>query len=266
MAKGCSYRIVDSRTENFTEHTHNFCEIFIMLSGNAYHTANGKRRKLRERDVIFIRPDDVHKYSETSGEVFSFLNLTFTRETLGEVFSYLGEGFPSESLMSAEAPPAARLTRGEVESLRSRMQIMGAIAPGDGAAERTAIRILIMELFINHFSDFTSHKERMPEWLDDLCVKMRGGGNFTEGAARMTELSGKSREHLSRSMKKHLGVSVTEFVNELRLNYIANMLTNSNKKIAEIIFESGFNTISRATSLFKARYGVTMREFRVCGG
>ena len=43
------------------------------------------------------------------------------------------------------------------------------------------------------------------------------------------------------------------------------MLTNSNKKIAEIIFESGFNTISRATSLFKARYGVTMREFRESG-
>ena len=78
----------------------------------------------------------------------------------------------------------------------------------------------------------------------------------------MIELSGKTREHLARTMKKHLGQTSTEYINELRLNYIANMLRITRKGITEIILESGFTSISRAAGLFKEKYGLSMRDFR----
>jgi len=59
-----------------------------------------------------------------------------------------------------------------------------------------------------------------------------------------------------------MGVTVSEFINDLRLNYVANMLSNSNHTITEIIFESGFNNISWANELFKKKYGSSMRQFR----
>ena len=57
-------------------------------------------------------------------------------------------------------------------------------------------------------------------------------------------------------------MTVTEYINSLRLNYIANMLRNSNYSISDIIFDSGFNNISWASEQFKAKYGMTMREYR----
>ena len=81
----------------------------------------------------------------------------------------------------------------------------------------------------------------------------------------MIALSGRSREHLSRSMKKYMNTTISEFINDLRLNYIANMLRNSNKKISDIIFDSGFNTLSLASTLFVKKYGMNMRQFRNCG-
>jgi len=78
----------------------------------------------------------------------------------------------------------------------------------------------------------------------------------------MVALSGKSREHLTRSMRKYIGMSPSEFINDLRLNYIANMLINSNHRILDIIFASGFNTVSHATLLFRKKYGMSMSEFR----
>ena len=75
-------------------------------------------------------------------------------------------------------------------------------------------------------------------------------------------LSGKSREHLSRSIKKYMGVSLSSFINELRLHFVANMLKNSNHDIADIVFESGFGDLSWAAELFRKKYGMTMSQYR----
>ena len=78
----------------------------------------------------------------------------------------------------------------------------------------------------------------------------------------MFELTDRSREHVARTLKKHTGLTVSEFVNDLRLRFIANTLLNSNHSITEIVFESGFNNISWASEQFRKKYGMTMREFR----
>ena len=102
----------------------------------------------------------------------------------------------------------------------------------------------------------------MPAWLSRLCAEMRKNGNFTCGIERMLSLTDKSREHVSRSLKKHLGLTPSEFINDLRLNFIANMLKNSNHGVAEIVFESGFGNLSWAAELFRKKYGVTMSFYR----
>ena len=63
-------------------------------------------------------------------------------------------------------------------------------------------------------------------------------------------------------MKKYMGSTVSEYINALRLNYIANMLRDSNHAVTEIIYESGFNNISWASEQFKKKYGVTMSQYR----
>lgn len=262
MRTGLSYRIVNSKTEYFVEHSHDYYEIFIMLTGEARHMVSGKSHSLRVGDAVLIRPSDTHKYKEIDEREFTFLNLTFTEETLRSAFEYLGEGFPARHLLEAPMPPVTQLTRRELARVESQLKLLGAISPDDVRGLRTALRIMLMEILCRGFSDYTPHMERVPGWLEELCIRMRTEGGFVDGAAKMVEMSGRTREHLSRSMKRYMGITVTEFVNELRLNYIANMLRNSNRKIAEIVFESGFNTMSLATELFRRRYGMGMREFR----
>jgi AraC family cel operon transcriptional repressor len=63
-------------------------------------------------------------------------------------------------------------------------------------------------------------------------------------------------------MKKYYGVSVSEYVNGLRLNYIANMLRHSDRNILDIVYESGFNNVSWANNCFYKKYGCTMSVYR----
>jgi len=259
---GIMYRYILSDTEYFRPHFHDYCEVFLVLDGNAVHMVNGDMIHLRPRDMVFIRPSDTHDYAAADGKPFSMLNITFTSETLDGIFSYLGEGFSPHKLTDAKLPPSVRLTFGEFDAFKSRMQAVSAIPPDDAASLKTALRVVLFEIFTRYFSDFAAHTETAPAWLEELCAQMRRDGNFIDGSERLFSIANKRREHVCRSMKKYMGLTVSEFINDLRLTYIANMLKNSNHTVTEIIFESGFNNISWASELFKKKYGTTMGRFR----
>jgi len=262
MRTECMYRYVHSDTEYFRPHYHDYYEVFLVLDESAQHMVNGTLIPLHPGDMVFIRPQDIHDYACIGGKAFSMLNITFTSKTLDALFSYLGTGFPSQALLGSNLPPSVHLTSGEFDAFCAKMKTISAIPLTDTDTLKTALRTLLFHIFTKYFSNFTSQNDFIPLWLEELCSQMRKKGNFIEGSEKMFSLSDKSREHICRSMKKYMGVTVSEFINDLRLNYVANMLSNSNHTITEIIFESGFNNISWANELFKKKYGSSMRQFR----
>lgn len=191
------------------------------------------------------------------------LNITFTAETAEAMISYLGDGFPSKSLLSSKLPPQVMLDEEELDYVLTHMTTIRTIDERDYGRVQTSLRILIFRILTRFFAGYGEENVTdTPAWLEAICEEMKRNKNFTYGIERMLELSKKSREHLSRSMKKYKGVTPSEFINDLRLRFIANMLKNSNHGIADIIFESGFGNISWASELFKKKYGATMREYR----
>lgn len=256
------YRYVYSETEYFRPHNHDYYEVFLVLKGPVLHWVNGVESLLNRGDLVFIRSDDTHDFRLQDDMPCSMLNLTFTAQTLDQLFAYLSNGFPSRLLLECPLPPTKRLSERELEWFSGQMSMVRAIDPDDYAAIKTALRVLLMRIFTKYFSDLEPVEAQIPQWLEKMCATMREGSNFAESTEFFFGLTDKTREHVSRSMKKYMGMTVTEYINALRLNYIANMLRNSNHRISHIIFESGFNNISWASELFKQRYGVTMRQFR----
>lgn len=258
----CSYRYVFSNTEYFRPHYHDYYELFVILDGTTVHCINGTKHRQHKGDMVFIRPSDVHDYICENGKEFSMMNITFTAETADEMFSFLGKGFPSDILKSSLMPPTVHLSENNLKWFNSQMDSICAIDGNCKEELKTSLRILLFKVFTKFFSDTYKNDESMPIWLDSLLDKMQLNSNYIYGVERLLELSGKSREHTLRSIKKHTGMTATEFVNGLRLNYIANMLRNSNHSVSYIIFESGFNNISWASTLFHRKFGMTMREYR----
>ena len=263
LEAGCSYRYVLSDTEYFRPHYHDYYELFVMLDGSAWHFVNDAKIRIEKGTIVFIRPNDTHDYLCINGKRFSMLNITFTRETAEELFAFLGKGFASSQLLDAKLPPCTLLDEHDLSKLNAQMGSIRAIAGDQKEALKTALRILLFRLFTTHFSTlYTEVTNTTPAWLEELCNKIKQNGNFTNSSEAIYGLSDKSREHISRSMKKYTGMTVSEYVNNLRLQYIINMLDNSNHSIADIIFDSGFGNISWACELFKKRYGMTMSEYR----
>ena len=101
-----------------------------------------------------------------------------------------------------------------------------------------------------------------PEWLDALCRKMRQYENFTAPADTMVRLSGYSREHLSRSMKRYLGVTPSEFLCGLRLDHAAGLLRLTSMPVLDVCMASGFENPAYFHRRFREKFGMTPGRFR----
>ena len=259
---GCSYRYVYSATEYFRPHYHDFFEIFIPLEGEAMHVVGDERIPLKRGKAVFIRPSDVHDYVCDEDSGYSMLNITFTKDTADEIFAFLGSGFKKEALLSPALPPEVELGDAGMAALTLKMAEITALGENPEKL-KTHLKVLILSLLSDHFSKFREVKNSpIPEWLSELRKNVKKDLNFALGAEALPAMCGKSREHIARSMKKYYGVTVSEFIGGLRLNYIANMLTHSDKKIVDIVFDSGFGNLSWANDCFTKKYGCTMSAYR----
>lgn len=259
---GFGYRYVESATEFFRPHYHDYYEIFIVLEGHAVHQVNGNETVIKYGDTVFIRPDDIHDYIRPDGSEFYMLNILFTSETINELFSYLGDGFPSKELLNTPYPPCVVLNSNDIEKINLQLQKICTYGIDSSEKIKTELRILLFKLLYRHFSNFRIDNKEMPLWFSELLEKLGEGDNFVDGSGFVYTHCDKTREHISRSFKKYTGLTVSEYVNRLRLNYIANMLKNSDDNISDIIYDSGFGNISWASTLFKEKYGMTMKDFR----
>ena len=257
---GCRCRYVRSDTEYFRPHSHNFYEVFLMIKGCALHRVNGKEEKISEGQLLFIRDFDIHDYSSVDGSYFEFVNLAFSRETLNSLYDYLGKALPIKKLVNADFPPTAFLSNHEKEKLF--FALTNTIQSDNKETVILKTRMLIAEIFTSYFLNFSEKNLEIPLWLEITVEKMKNPNNFILGTERMFELANKSREHTSRSMKRYYNTTVSNFVNDLKLNYSAKLLLSSNLSVIDIAYESGFENISWFYKMFEKKYKITPHKYR----
>ena len=101
-----------------------------------------------------------------------------------------------------------------------------------------------------------------PPWLKRLVRDMRIPDNFVLGLEHMVSLSGRSQEYLTRSMRRCYGTTPNEFIQNLRLNYAAELLRTTTDSILSVSLRSGFSTLSYFSYAFRRRFSVTPAKYR----
>ena len=204
-----------------------------------------------------------HIYDTPHSAKTAYINFTFSKETANSLFSYLSDNFPSDYLLSCDMPPTITLSNIEKERLLKAISELDIINWNDKCSLKIKMRVILADIFVRFFSNLPENsQETLPMWLSQLLSDMELPENFTAGFERMVFLSKKSREHLSRSLKKYCKITASEYINDLRLNYASNLLLNTNKPILEICFACGFQSVSYFYKVFKIKNTISPSEFR----
>ncbi|MBR5307810.1 MAG: AraC family transcriptional regulator [Clostridia bacterium] len=259
---GFLYRYIISSTERLVCHYHDYYEVFLIADGKVYHNVNGEKILLEKGDLLFIRPDDTHVLSYYREESFSIANLAFTSEICDSLFAYLDGGCNVGLLKSSPLPPCVRLPLKETERLIYTLQSINTASYTDSAEKILKMKSVLFDVFSKYFSKYTVSESGFSAWFEYLCEELKKPSVFRESKPDMCAICGKSKEHISRVFKRNLGITPSEYLCEIRLNYAANLLKNTNLSILEVSLEAGFDNLSWFYRRFNERFGVAPRGFR----
>jgi len=165
--------------------------------------------------------------------------------------SALGLSFPMETIMDVYSTLNGLVgTHEPFHQYLQFMVLMYKLSLADGA------KVLASSSFAQ--SDTSKESDRVKK------VKRYVYDHFTDDISltAMAELAEMSPSAFSRFFKTQTGSTLSDYVIDIRLGNAAHLLVDTSKSVSDICYECGFNNQSNFNRIFKAKRGVTPRDFR----
>ena len=99
------------------------------------------------------------------------------------------------------------------------------------------------------------------------CALQFIGHNF-RGPLRIAAIAkaaGLSARHLTRLFSEYTGQTVNGYITHLRLSHVRRLLATTDRKIIDIMHDSGFSCTTQFYRLFREQTGVSPRQYRASG-
>lgn len=80
---------------------------------------------------------------------------------------------------------------------------------------------------------------------------------------KIAQMLGLSNTHLVRLFKHYYGMTISEYLIELRIKEATRLLTHTDTEITKIALDAGFQSMSNFYKIFRMRTGLTPKEYRM---
>lgn len=241
------------------EHFHDYSEVFWVETGRIWHRINGVEEKLSPGDVCWVKSTDSHSFRTTT-EKSAIINLLFSNNVLRE----LERKYFTSTMTAPWRMPlnhtVNHLTFKQLKQINYEASQL-AFAP----QTRLSLDRFLLELVQMLVTGSYPHLpyEEYPTWLGMALRKFIEQELWDISFAEFVAMTGRTSEHVSRTVRKITGQTTSELLNSLRLEKVAADLCMTAKSIIEIAMTSGFNNMSHFYKLFRSRFGQSPRKFRI---
>lgn len=253
-------------------HSHSQWELSYVLQGEGTRTIGDLTEPITKGEIILIPPHIPHVWQFDPGKTdangnIANLSVFFEPKTLERLAIAIPEFAGVSGKISAQT---------------------GAVKYSGGTYRR------ILEILLT-MRGMTADA-RLPGMMDLLlalanakeCKKVGGNTILTRAGQRLeavrvycrcnygrnitldevSAMVGMNRSSFCTFMRRHAGTSLTEFVNEVRLEKAVEMLCHTDNPIASIAYDVGFSSVAYFNRVFRARYKCTPKAMRrgLCHG
>lgn len=237
-------------------HTHDFYELIWVQNGRLRQHLPDRTMDFDEGALLFIRPADRHALQGRSTEAL-VVSVTLEARLVGALADR-HPALPGLLFWSDAATPV---------SLHRDSRQMAALNQSALLLERSRRDALAAEAFLlplcSDLADTgTPLPAGAPAWLAAACAAARDPRIFVDGAAGFARIAGRAHPHVSRTTRRFLGQSPSDYINTQRMAFAARRLSGSGDSLAEIAAECGIPNLSHFHKLFRSQHGLTPAQYR----
>lgn len=230
-------------------HAHDFFELFWVQNGAVRHHLPTGMERLEEGDLILLSPGQSHGI-QGKGDHAMIVSLCIHPEVVEGLRLRHADLWPI-----SPAPVRVHRDIKELTALNHAALLLEASARDTLTAEAFLLPLLSDLKRLNAPTG-------TPEWLSQAITAAHRPEVFREGAAGLVAQTGRAHAHVSRSMRKHTGMSPSEYVNTIRMSFAARALTTDNEPVSQIAAECGIPNMAHFHKLFRTHHGMTPLQYR----
>lgn len=268
--KDCFY-IVERHKSEFTYpiHKHRDFELnFVQHGAGVRRVVGDSLEEIGDYDLVLVAGENL-EHAWEQGDCHSpdirEITIQFSPELLDEKLLSKNQ-FSSIRKMLADAKHGISFPLDAIMKVYNTLDTIA--VQQDGFVQFLNLLMALYELSLSEYkilasSSFASTNED-PGSTRIKLVKEYIDSHFAEeiSLVEMADKVGMSPSAFSRFFKLHTNRTLTNYISDVRLGHAARELIDTAHNISEICYSCGFNNLSNFNRVFKARRGVTPKQFR----
>lgn len=236
-------------------HSHDYLEIFIVLKGSGKLIIENIEYTLKKNNIVFINSGVMHTEVSDSSESLEYLFFAVDNIKL--------KSLSANQLFSSELCPVYSYDN---TPLQTPVNEIIKWTNSNSVSAPVVIKnylIILLVLFLQSIYD----TEMVPTQSSAFQYEVAKEYINKHFASRITldELAANcyvSKWHLTRLFKQHSGSSPFEYINAKRLELAKKLLRETDYSITKIAYESGFNSSSYFSQIFKKAFNTSPENYR----
>lgn len=251
-------------------HIHNDFEIFVVLNSVGVVRINSNSYEVKQGDIIFINSSDVHSLSckipfddSVANPTFLLIQISnhFVREYFPQIQTSVFKSNNLKNVLSSQDYNFVLrlLMDSAIDYFSGRdfyqLDVISEVAKTLAVLYRNIEHEIISESQKQKIKKKNNRLERIISYID---------ANF-DTQIRLEDITAKeniSVTHFSHLFTATFGMTFQEFISIKRMEQCIRLMSNKEKTLIEICYESGFSDPKYMNKVFIKKYGCTPKEYR----
>ena len=240
-------------------HTHSFYEIFYVTEGQIYHIQNGQKSLIQTGDMFFLRPNDIHVF-ERNGEC-THRDIVISKELFEKAANFINPNLYGE-INNSVHPLRVKIESEQIKYLENLLNFVKYMSPSVEKNQPYLINSIVAHLIGFLYVSDQHEKVPYPRWFQVLLANLNDPIHIKGGIQSAMEEINYNYIYVSRIFKKHIGVTIGEYLTQRRMELAKVYLSTTKMNISQISEEVGYAYSYRFNQVFKQYTGCTPKEYR----
>lgn len=230
----------------FKSHSHEFYEFEYIIEGEGWCEINGKTFGLKQGDLSFATPMDIHSYK--SDKPFKTITVNFYTDNLDKELAKLSD---IESCIM-KCP----------DEIKQLFMLLSAERSVD--SYRYLFCRNLIEVIAIMFLSYAKIRKN-PDMPKEIVYAVGYINQYFRTNIDLKSISEKcnySTTYMSRQFKKFVGMGFVEYLTDVRAFHAKNLLINSDITVTQIAYECGFGSLRSLNRAFLKKYGCSPNVYK----